>query len=386
MNTRRSQREERWDLLVVSHPCVLAVNQAPYAALQERGWRLRLAVPSRWRHEYAQATLRPASLPGMEGSLLPLPVALPGRVQRHVYLASPTKALRSLSPRVVFLEQETFSIAALQWGRAAWQAGIPFGVQAAENLDRPLPLAASLIRDRVLARADFVAARSPSAADLARHWGAKGLVPLVPHAVPRWPVGGSSKASGAAFTVGFAGRLVEQKGIADLVAACRLLGPPAELLVIGDGPLRPTLESATLPGKVRIWSDLPHERMPEAYAEMDVLVLPSRTTSTWAEQFGRVLVEALWCGVPVVGSDSGEIPWVVTATGGGRLFPEGDVRQLAKVLGELRSDPVQRQAFAELGRARVQKMFSVDASAEALHRTLTAVVHGSGRPTGGLDG
>jgi glycosyltransferase involved in cell wall biosynthesis len=126
--------------------------------------------------------------------------------------------------------------------------------------------------------------------------------------------------------------------------------------------------------------------MPEAYAEMDVLVLPSRTTRTWAEQFGRVLVEALWCGVPVVGSESGEIPWVVTATGGGRLFPEGDVRQLANVLGELRGDPVQRRALAERGRARVREMFSVDASAEALHRTLTAVVHGPDRPAGGRDG
>jgi glycosyltransferase involved in cell wall biosynthesis len=240
MSTRRSRRLEPCDLLVVSHPCVLAVNQAPYAALRERGWRLKLAVPGRWRHEYARAAFRPAALPGLEGSLLPLPVALAGRVQRHVYLASPGKALRSLSPRVVFLEQETFSVPALQWGRAAWRAGIPFGVQAAENLDRPLPLPARRIRERVLAHADFVAARSPTAADLARRWGARGLVPLVPHAVPRWPVGGSRRA-GEAFTVGFAGRLVEQKGIADLVAACRLLGPPVDLLVIGDGPLRPTL-------------------------------------------------------------------------------------------------------------------------------------------------
>jgi glycosyltransferase involved in cell wall biosynthesis len=59
--------------------------------------------------------------------------------------------------------------------------------------------------------------------------------------------------------------------------------------------------------------------MRDAYAEMDVLVLPSRTTSRWAEQFGRVLIEALWCGVLVVGS--GEIPWIVETTGGGRVFP-----------------------------------------------------------------
>ena len=48
--------------------------------------------------------------------------------------------------------------------------------------------------------------------------------------------------------------------------------------------------------------------MPELYREMDVLVLPSRTTATWAEQFGKVLCEALLCGVPVVGSVVGRDP------------------------------------------------------------------------------
>ena len=64
--------------------------------------------------------------------------------------------------------------------------------------------------------------------------------------------------------------------------------------------------------------------MAAGYAQLDVLVLPSHTTPTWKEQFGRVIVEALWCGVPVVGSDSGEIPWLIELTGGGLVFPEGD--------------------------------------------------------------
>ena len=378
------RQREPCDLLVVSHPCVLPVNQAVYLALRERGWRLTLVVPGVWRHEFAKASFRPQPLPGMEDSLLQFPVVLAGQVQRHAYLVSPRKVLRSLSPRVVFLEQETFSVPALQWGRGAWRAGIPFGVQAAENLDRPLPRPARLIRERVLAHADFVATRSPRAGDLARRWGSRGLVSLIPHAVPRWPV--AHRGTARTFTVGFAGRLVEQKGIGDLVAACRLLGVPVRLLIVGDGPLRPSLADADVPGEVRIWSGFPHERMPEAYAEMDVLVLPSRTTSTWAEQFGRVLVEALWCGVPVVGSDSGEIAWVISATGGGRLFPEGDVRELASVLRELRNDPDQRRALAERGRNRVEDMFSVDACAEAMHETLTAVLECSGHPMGGRDG
>jgi glycosyltransferase involved in cell wall biosynthesis len=59
-------------------------------------------------------------------------------------------------------------------------------------------------------------------------------------------------------------------------------------------------------------------------------------------QFGRVLVEALWCGVPVIGSQSGEIPWVITATGGGALYPEGDVDALADLLRRLGADSDKR--------------------------------------------
>src|SRR4029077_20714900 len=96
-----------------------------------------------------------------------------------------------------------------------------------------------------------------------------------------------------------------------------------------------------------------------AYARMDVLVLPSRTTPTWAEQFGRVLVEALWCGVPVIGSDSGAIPVVVNTTGGGLLSPEGAVAALANALFELRADPAVREALAGKGRESVERLFAV---------------------------
>jgi glycosyltransferase involved in cell wall biosynthesis len=309
---------------------------------------------------------------------MPLPVLLPGQVQRHAYLVSAGRILRSVAPRILFVEQESFSVPALQWGLAAQRARIPFGFQADENLDRPLPWPARIIRTQMLGRASFVAARSPTAGELVRRWGTQALVSLVPHAVPRWAQRGTG--SPEMFTVGFAGRLIEEKGIWDLIAACRRLDQPVRLLFVGDGPLRSALTDIDLPGEVRIWSGLSHDCMPDAYAEMDVLVLPSRTTATWAEQFGRVLVEALWCGVPVIGSDSGEIPWVINATGGGRLFPEGNEEALAVVLQEMRDDPEERRLLAERGRAAVDRMFTVDASADALHETLIAVTERSRLP------
>jgi glycosyltransferase involved in cell wall biosynthesis len=103
---------------------------------------------------------------------------------------------------------------------------------------------------------------------------------------------------------------------------------------------------------------------------MDVLVLPSRTTPRWAEQFGRVLVEAQSCGIPVIGSDSGEIPWVIQVTGGGVIFPEGDDEALAGELILLRDDVEKRLALGERGRERARALFSVRAVADKMENLL----------------
>ncbi len=365
-------------LLAVSHPCVVSVNQEPYLELKRRGWDVTVVVPSRWRHEYSPRPVRPETLPGMESALLPVPVALAGRPQRHVYLARCGAICARLDPDVVFLEAESYSLAAAQWARVLRHRGIPFGVQCAENLDRPLPGFARALRSRVLRDADFVAARSQTAAGLARDWGARGEVGFAPHAVPSWPTVPATGEAARPFTVGYAGRLVSSKGLTDLLAAVRLLQEPVELLLVGDGELRGELEGQPIPGsEVKVLDGLGHDEMAGAYARMDVLALPSRTTPTWKEQFGRVVVEALWCGVPVVGSDSGEIPWLIELTGGGLVFPEGDAAALAERLGQLRADPVLRSRLARTGREAVGRLFTVPAATDPLEQMLVAATQRS---------
>ena len=95
-----------------------------------------------------------------------------------------------------------------------------------------------------------------------------------------------------------------------------------------------------------------------------MLALPSRTTPTWTEQFGRVIIEALASGRPVVAYDSGEIPWVAALTGI-TLVPEGDVQGL--------HDALLRNAYgaegvrlAEIGRTAVMEHFTNEAVARRL--------------------
>src|SRR5215211_6452878 len=97
-----------------------------------------------------------------------------------------------------------------------------------------------------------------------------------------------------------------------LLAAARTLPFPFRLLVVGDGALRSEVERADLGRADPRPADWGAQRaQPPLYQQMDVLVLPSRTTRTWAEKFGKVLCEALLSGVPVIASSSGEIPWVI---------------------------------------------------------------------------
>ncbi len=367
---------QRRRLLVISHPAVVNVNQEVYRELARRAWDVTIVLPSRWRNEYSRGALRPAALEGLQGALRPTPVLLAGRPQRHVYLTRPAALCARLRPDVAFVEAEPYALAAAQWRRAFAKLEIPFGVQCYENIDRRLPVPVRAQRARVLHDAAFVAARSDSAARLVRSWGAVGEVALAPPAVPAWEsVPAAQAPAGRPFTVGYAGRLIESKGLMDLLAAVRELAAPVELLLIGNGELRARLDGQPIPGsRVHVLDGLAHDQMPAGYAQLDVLVLPSRTTPTWKEQFGRVIVEALWCGVPVVGSDSGEIPWLIGLTEGGLVFPEGDSEALAARLNELRYAPDLRRRLALAGRAAVERLFTVPAATDALERLLRAAV------------
>jgi glycosyltransferase involved in cell wall biosynthesis len=360
--------------LVVSHPAVVSVNQEVYRELTRRGWEVVIVLPSRWRHSYSAGPVRPQALEGMEHTLRPTPVVFAGQPQRHLYLTRCRKLCRTVGADVAFLEAEPFSFPAAQWSYALTRLGTPFGVQCYENIDRALPYPVRVMRTRVLRDAAFVAARSDTAGQLARSWGACGEVGFAPPAVPAWPATPAAPTA-RTFTIGYAGRLVQSKGLADLLAAVRTLSAPVELLLIGDGEQRAQLEGQPIPGScVDVLDSLSHAQMADGYARMDVLVLPSRTTATWKEQFGRVIVEALWCGVPVVGSDSGEIPWLIELTKGGVVFPEGDREALAAALAALRESPQLRASLAASGRQAVERLFSVPAATDAFERLLLGAI------------
>ncbi|MBU1110444.1 glycosyltransferase family 4 protein [Patescibacteria group bacterium] len=145
------------------------------------------------------------------------------------------------------------------------------------------------------------------------------------------------------FIIGFVGRYVKEKGIHTLMAAIEELAreksiPEFNLVLISSmqPPEWLKQQAQGLGGKVHFASSVPHEDFPRYMNLLDVLVLPSETQNDWKEQFGRVMVEAMACGVPVVGSSSGAIPEVVGKYG--LIFQEQDFNDLAQKLNELMTD------------------------------------------------
>jgi glycosyltransferase involved in cell wall biosynthesis len=362
-------------LLVVSHPNVVAHNQLVYVRLAELGWELKLIVPHRWKDDYSPEGFTPVPVAGLRGTFAHARVARPGAIQRHVYLTRPSSWLERWRPDAVFLEQEPYSVPALQWGFAAERKGIPWGVQGDDNLDRPLPWPARAIKRWVMRHTHWFAARSPEAADVLAIWGARAPVSVVPHTIPEWPRG--DRRTTGLFTVGYVGRLVPAKGIDDLVAAARSLEFDFRLLVVGDGPLREHVRRADIGrGILDLRTGIRSDSLPDLYRAMDVLVLASRTTKTWAEQFGKVLCEALLCRTPVIGSSSGAIPWVVETTGGGVIVPECNPPALAAAITALHDDDAARRELGERGCAGVWREFSPRAAAACLDALLRRALAG----------
>jgi glycosyltransferase involved in cell wall biosynthesis len=246
-----------------------------------------------------------------------------------------------------------------------------------QNLQRNYPLPFSIGERWALNAVDYAIVGTDSAADIWRAKGYRGPLAVIPQfgVDPSVFFPAEKRVAGRGFMIGYAGRLVAEKGVDLLIRALAQLPGMWRLEVVGQGSERESLErlvrSLNLADRVSFTDQIPSTRMAAFYRELDVLVVPSRTKANWKEQFGRVITEAMACGVPVIGSDSGAIPGVIGD--GGLIFPEDNAAALLDCLRRLMQDEVLRCQLAENGRARVLKNYThaqVAAHTVAVYRAM----------------
>jgi glycosyltransferase involved in cell wall biosynthesis len=347
---------------LLSKALVVGAYQRKCELLAEQvGLELTVIVPPAW----GDAPLERAHTSGY--ALRPLPIRLNGNFHLHHY-AGLRRALAEQPPDLFHIDEEPYNLATYLAMRAApARAKIVFF--SWQNLLRRYPPPFRWMEAAIFKRANAAIAGNAEVKDVLRAKGYAGPVYVIPQFgvdEARFRPAGTPRPA-RPFTVGYAGRLVAEKDVALLVQALAGLGGDARLLIVGDGPeraaLRAQAEQAGLAQRVEFRPNQPSTRMPEAFAEMDALALPSRTQANWKEQFGRVLIEAMASGVPVVGSSSGEIPNVIGEAG--LVFPERDAAALGAAIARLRDSAELRADLAARGRERVLAQFSMRRIAEA---------------------
>ena len=296
--------------------------------------------------------------------------------------------MKRAAPHVIHAEEEPDSLAALHVAVARRLAApkARLVLHTWQNVNRPKRWPVRAVLRVTLGAADAVLCASTAAVGVLRAEGfvrpASVILPIGVDLDTYGPRPADRLSPG--FTVGFAGRLAPEKGLDTLLRAVARLDGSTVLALAGTGPSKAALEAQAeregLGDRVRFLGRLDANQVATFLCAIDVLVLPSRATPVWKEQFGRVLAEGMACGVPVVGSRSGEIPNVIGDAG--LLFPQDDADALRARLGELRDSPDLRLACTRLGLDRALRLFSASRLAQqtaAFYRELVETSPGVAR-------
>ena len=348
-------------VLYVSKASVVVAHRDKLRWLAKRV-ELEVVVPNRWNGSEDLLEVE-------DVNLTPLPVFWPGHNHFHLYRGLGS-VMDRLMPDVVHLDEEPYSAVTFQGGRAARRRGIPFVFFAYQNIPKRYPPPFHGMRRWVFDHAAAGIAATDRAAEVLVQYGFRKLLRVIPQmgvdpAMFRADAGlradtrESFSCPSDVPVVAFIGRLVPEKGIDLLLGAVAMI-PELFCVIAGSGPEESTLRALAahldIGSRVRFTGQIPSMEIPAVLSGVDVLCLPSRTTRRWAEQFGRVLVEAMSAEVPVLVTDCGEMPGVVGDCG--KVVPMNDVQALSTALEQLVSDRAYRVELGRCGRARVMHEFS----------------------------
>ena len=379
-------------ILVASHTYIVDINRAKFKILAnlEPGIEVTVVVPKCWKPGGVQNKIIETKF-CQEGSFKVIPISNFSQNNQGLltFGTDIIKLLHEFRPQIIQVEQGSKSLAYAQLILLnKW-----LNLKAKNifftwwNLPYQLKWPASVLEDCNLQHTDGIIAGNLDGAKILHQQGYAGAIEVMPQlGVDETLFYRTSKDADLSrkfgiqptdFVVGYVGRFVEEKGLLTLAAALAgLKKTPWKWLLVGQGKLRSQIAEKSLEWGISdriIWVEsVSHEDVPPYINLMDCLVLPSQTsykfktltTVGWKEQFGHVLIEAMACKIPVIGSDCGEIPHVIGDAG--LLFPEGNAEKLRECLHELMKRPELAADLGKRGYNRVMNNYTNKALAEQL--------------------
>ncbi len=378
-------------ILVVSHTYIVDLNCEKLKTLAqlESDNEVIIVVPKKWKPGGVQNNLIETKL-RIEGNFKVIPVSNFSQNNQGLltFGTDIIKLLRDFRPEIIQVEQGVKSFAYAQL--ITLNRGLNLGAKNLFftwwNIPYKSNFPVSYLEKYNLNNTDGLIAGNQDAADILRDHGYNKAVEVMPQLGVDEVLFSPQKQLDLAlkigikdedFVIGFVGRFVQEKGILTLLKAVKSLPKkPWKLLLLGRGELKEQIiqEAKTIgiEDKLLMVESVAHEEVPQYINLMNVLVLPSETTYKfktltavgWKEQFGHVLIEAMACKVPVIGSNSGEIPNVIGDAG--LIFPEGEHLALQKCLIQLILNPQLKNELAEKGYKRLLNNYTNKALAEKL--------------------
>jgi len=351
-------------LLTIGHSYCVDVNRRLPNELARSGWDVTVVAPAKFRGDFGWHTTSQAA--GEACRVVPVPVHFAGRVHTMLYGGEIAKLLHEPWD-LVHCWEEPYVASAAQVARAA-SLRVPLVFATFQNILKKYPPPFNWIERSAMERADAMIAFGYTARDVldARGWHQprRTIPPGVDVDLFRRdrPLRERTRSrlgwSGDTPVVGFLGRFVAEKGIAHAMRVLDRVKTPWRALFVGSGPLDADVRKWAQPygDRVRVETAVNHADVPGYLNAMDLLVAPSRTTTRWREQFGRMLIEAFACAVPVVASDSGEIPHVIGNAG--ILVPERDEERWVSSIETLLNDPARRDELGSAGRLRAESVYA----------------------------
>lgn len=307
-------------------------------------------------------------------------------LSRHVQLFAynPTPivaALRRHRPHLIDLNAEPYSVACaeLLTLRNWFAPRAAVVLQTCQNIFRNYPPPFNWLERRALKQIAAAYPCSETARELLEAKGFDKPTPVVPFGVnlDAFTPQPFNRHPEQPLTIGYVGRMLPGKGLNVLADALnKLRTEDWKLLMVGDGserkPFEQSLLESGLSDRTEFTGAISYDTVPKLFHRMDMLVIPTETTERIREQFGRVIVEAMATGIPVIGSTCGAIPEVID--GAGLVFAERDADALAAAIRRLLADANLREEFARVGRRRAEAHYSWEQVASKTHELYRQVL------------
>jgi glycosyltransferase involved in cell wall biosynthesis len=367
-------------VLMISKALVAGTSQRKLEELAKcPGVELTLVTPEYWRSDDgSKQVLERLYASGYQ--MIVTPMALNGNFHLHFYPRL-GGIMREMRPEIVHIDEEPYNFATFHAMWLSHRIGARSLFFTWQNLYRDYPPPFRQVERYNYRHARLALAGNRDAAEVLKRKGYDGPIRIIPQFgfdtdIYRRTQPRSPRSSDDPFTLGFVGRLVESKGLPTMVEALTMLPAYCRVAFIGNGPMKGALEEQArrlgVAERVTFKSGVPTYEVPGVLQGLDALLLPSLTRPNWKEQFGRVLCEAMACETPVIGSDSGEIPYVIGDAG--LVFHEGSAQELSARVRQLLDNPPFYAELAQKGRQRVLDNYTQEQIARQTYEAYQAML------------